>query len=204
MSIPTAPQLYPNMPETETDQSYRLRHIADLQHRLETERDSRATVYKKYRRAVNVIDGIDTGLAATSLGLGAGGIALLSTVIAAPIVVILEMTALGCGILSVAGKFVSRRLSVKVKKHSEIRVLASSKLDTIADHVSHALVDGVISDQEFKLILDEVEKYNQLKEEIRTTSRKIYKAKGEIDEKTKQELISRGKEEARESILKNI
>ena len=63
---------------------------------------------------------------------------------------------------------VLRRLSVKAKKHSELVVLAESKLNTIADHVSTALTDGQISDDEFRMVIDEVNKYTQMKAEIRT------------------------------------
>ena len=55
--------------------------------------------------------------------------------------------------------YVGRRLATKAKKHDEIRVLANSKLNTVADHVSTALKDGEISDREFRLVLDELAKY---------------------------------------------
>lgn len=46
--------------------------------------------------------------------------------------------------------------------------MAESNLNTVADHVSAALTDDKISDEEFHLILSEVEKYNQMKEDIRS------------------------------------
>ena len=66
---------------------------------------------------------------------------LLSTIIAAPVVLGLEIAALACGALGVTGKFVGRRLAAKARKHDEIRVLAERKLNTIADHVLGALLD---------------------------------------------------------------
>ena len=101
--------------------------------------------------------------------MGIGGVGLLSTVIAAPVVLGLEAAALVCGLLGVAGKVVSRPLAVKAKKHDEIRVLALGKLNTIADHVSTALIDGEISDHEFRHILDEVEKYHQIRARAHAT-----------------------------------
>ena len=79
------------------------------------------------------------------MGMGIGDVGLLSTIIAAPVVLGLEGAVLDCGLLSVAGKVVSRRLGVNAKKHDEIRVLALGKLNTIADHVSTAMIDGEIS-----------------------------------------------------------
>ena len=83
---------------------------------------------------------------------------LLSTIIAAPVVVALEAAAVACGLAGIAGKYISRRLLVKAKKHDEIRVLALSKLNSITDVISNALRDGHISPEEFKLVLDEIEK----------------------------------------------
>ena len=85
--------------------------------------------------------------------MGIGGAGLLVTIIAAPIIFALEVARLGCGLLGVAGKFISRCLKIKSKKHNEIRVMAESKLNTISDYVSAALIDGTISNQEFQLIL---------------------------------------------------
>ena len=48
-----------------------------------------------------------------------------------------------------------------------IRVQVGSKLNSVADCISAALTDDKISDEEFRLILSEIDKYNQMKEEIR-------------------------------------
>ena len=66
------------------------------------------------------------------------------------------------------GKLISRKLQAKAKKHNPIRVVADSKLNKISDHISAALDDGKISDEEFRMILSEVDKYNPMKEEIRS------------------------------------
>ena len=79
------------------------------------------------------------------MGIGVPG--LLCTIIAVPIVLGFECASLACGLLGVAGKFISHHLTVKA--NDEIRVLAESKLNTITDHVSTALTDEKISDQEF-------------------------------------------------------
>ena len=166
--------------------SFRLTKIRNLERRLEHERDERSKLYKKYRRAINVVDGIDTVLVASSLGMGAAGVGLLSTIIAAPVVVVLEAAALACGLAGIAGKYISRRVLVKSKKHDEIRVLALSKLNSITGVISNALRDGHISPEEFKLVLDEVEKYGQMKADIRKkltkhTQRKVAGGKKRAD-----------------------
>ena len=196
---PTAPKLYPEVPSGE-GRSYRLQRISEIQRHLETERDSRSALYKKYRRGVNAVDGIDTALVTAGIGLGASGVGLLSTVVAAPIVSVLEIAALGCGLSSMAGKVISRRLQLKAKKHDEIRVLAEAKLNTVADHVSKALRDGDVSDEEFRLILDELDKYGQMKSAIRTHTQSAT----QLDEEAKNELLRRGHEEARASLIQRL
>ena len=121
---------------------------------------------------MNAIEGIDTFLLTAIVGMSIGGSGLLCTIIAVPIVLGLECASLACRLLGEAGKFISRRLTVKVKKHDEIRVLAKSKLNTITDYVSNALTDGNISDQESRLILSEVFKYHEMKDEFRTRTQK--------------------------------
>jgi len=185
------------------DSSHRLKHIREIKRRLENEQEKWAGLYKKYRRTVNIIDGADTTLLVLCTGLGIGGVSLLSTIIAAPVVIGLEIAALSCGILSGGGKFIAFRLALKAKKHDEIRVLADSKLNTIADYVSTALIDGEISDQEFKLVLAEMSKYQQMKKEIRGGIQKAHDAVA-IDEETKNCLIMQGREEARASLIKKL
>ena len=182
---------------------HRLQHISRLQRQLEEERDLRAALYKKYHRGVNVLDGIDTTLITVSMGLGVGGVGLLSTITAVPVVLSLGAGSLACGILAVAGKYVGRRLAIKAKKHDEIRVLANSKLNTVADHISTALKDGKISDPEFRLVLDELAKYNSMRNEIRTGARKAYDTVA-LDTATKNELLQRGRSEARLSFMRKL
>jgi S-adenosylmethionine synthetase len=69
-------------------------------------------------------------------------------------------------------------------------MLAESKINTISDHISKALKDNHVSDDEFSLIMSELTKFSQIKDEIRT------KIKTKIDDETKQSLIKQGKEKA--------
>ena len=53
-------------------------------------------------------------------------------------------------------------LTVKQEKHNSIKLLAQSKLDSIANIISQAMQDEVISFTEFHKVLQEVEKYCKL------------------------------------------
>ena len=83
---------------------------------------------------------------------------------------------------------------MKAEKHEKIKVLAEAKLNTISDHISKALIDGVVDDKEFSLILSELEKYKEMKEEIRK------KIKVSLDDATKISLIEQGRDEALKSV----
>ena len=106
-------------------------------------------------------------LSVTSVGLAASGIGLLSTIIAAPVAIGLQARAIVCGPLGVGGKLVGWRLQAKARKYDLIRGPVESKLNTIADRISVALNDDKITKEEFRLILSQVDKYNQMKAEIR-------------------------------------
>jgi hypothetical protein len=173
--------------------SYRLQKISEIQKMITQERDKRATLSKKYHRSVRIINVADNILVGLTMGLGVAGIGLLSTIIAAPITIAMEAVALGTGALSIIGSQVNRKLEMKAEKHEKIKTLAESKLNTISDHISKALKDNQISDEEFSLIMSELEKFSNLKEDIRTN------VKTKIDEETKQSLINKGKEDAMKS-----
>ena len=59
-------------------------------------------------------------------------------------------------------------------------------------------MDNYISDDEFKLIMEELNKYKAMKEEIRSNTKKKLKTEEE------ESLIERGRQEARESFRKLV
>ena len=161
MKQPTAPNLYPGLP-IEDGQNYRLQKISEIERTLINERDMRKSLYKKYKRSINITDGVDTGLISASVILASVGITV-------PLMLPLEIIAIVCGCMGVCVKLVRRKLMSKTQKHYEIKTLGESKLNSIKDLISKALQDGQISESEFKMVLNEMEKYSELKQEIKTT-----------------------------------
>ena len=183
--------VYPSLPATAPGgESYRLQKINEIQKEIAIERDKRANLSENYYRAVKVIAVVDAALVVSSMGLGAAGIGVLSTIIAAPVAIVMESVALGTLLLSMVGGQTNKKLTMKAEKHEKIKTLADAKLNTISDHISKALVDDRISDEEYSLILSELDKFNQMREEIRS------KIRVGIDEETKQSLIAKGREDA--------
>ena len=73
-------------------------------------------------------------------------------------------------IFSLATGIIKKLLKVtrkKKKKHNKIVMLAKSKLNRIKILMSQAFIDLNISHEEFKTIVNEKEKYEQMKESIR-------------------------------------
>ena len=58
-------------------------------------------------------------------------------------------------------------INKKKKKHDKIVLLAKSKLNSIEVLISKALIDSVISHEEFVLIDNVVKEYGEMKEEIK-------------------------------------
>ena len=175
-----------------------MQKINEIQAFLEKEEETREALSKKYFRAARIVDKVDTVLIAITSGGGAGGIGLLSTVIAAPAVIAIEGVALFTGFLSNIRKYSVKRSTSKAEKHEKIKTIASAKLNTISSHISKALSDNKVVDEEFQLILEELEKYKVIKEEVRT------KTKKKIATETEESLIERGRQEARESFRKLV
>ena len=189
MKGPTAPPLYPELP-IEDGQNYRLQKISEIEQTLIKERDTRQSLYKKYKRSINATDGVDTTLISGSVIMGGIGIAV-------PFMLPLEIAAIVCGVAGVCVKFIRRRLHSKAKKHYEIKTLAESKLNSVKDLISKALNDGQMSEQEFKMVLDELERYNNLKDKTRS------KQSG-MSEVERKKLIEEGKAQALSAIQKKI
>ena len=185
MKQPTAPNLYPELP-IEDGQNYRLQKISEIERTLINERDMRKSLYKKNKRSINITDGVDTGLISASVG------------ITVPIMLPLEIAAVVCGGLGMCVKLIRRKLMTKTQKHCNVQTIAESKLNSIKDIVSKALQDGEISEGEFKMVLNEMEKYSELKQEIKTTKNI------EITDEEKKKLIEQGRMEAMNTIQKSL
>ena len=132
---------------------------------------------KSIFRIARITSNVDNVLITITLGAGVTGAALLATVVAAPVVLGLVIGAAATGLISLSGNIVVKKTTIKAEKHLKINMLAKAKLDTIATHISEALMDNKISDDEFKLIMEELNKYKAMKEEIQSNMKKIKEEK---------------------------
>ena len=193
---PTAPVV--NGGEDDRGHGYRLKYIQEIQKFLEEEIKQREAFSKKYFRISRIINIVDNGLAAVTLGAGGTGSALLLTGVGAPLAAALAIGGVVFGGITVIGNFYSRKARTKGEKHLKISERAISKLDTIASHVSKALMDDFVNNEEFNLILEEINKYKALKEEIRNNTKK------KLKNEEKESLIEKGRQEATNSFQKLV
>ena len=196
---PTLPSIreQPTAPNNQ-GHSYRLKIIREVQEFLEGEIKNREAYSKKYFRIAKVVNMVDNGLITITIVAEGAGAVLLSTGVGAPFALAFGISGAVTGVVSLIGNIFSKKATTKAEKHLKIKTLATAKLDTIASHVSKAMMDDFISDEEFKLIMEEMEKYKALKEEIRNNTKKKLKTEEE------ESLIERGRQEARESFRRLV
>ena len=194
---PTAPNVI-NGGADDRGHSYRLRIIREIQEFLEGEIKNREAFSKKYFRIAKVVNMIDNALITITIGAEGTGAVLLSTGVGAPFALALGISGVVTGAVSLIGNIFSKKATTKAEKHLKIKTLAVAKLDTITTHISKALTDDYISNEEFNLIMEEMNKYKALKEEVRNNTKKKLKTEEE------ESLIERGRQEARESFRKLV
>ena len=193
--------LYPKLPTApnvadDRGHSYRLKIIREIQAFLEEEIKNREAFSKKYFRIAKAVYVVDVSLISITVGAEGTAAVLVSTGVGAPFALALGISGAVTGVVSIIGSIFSKKATTKAEKHLKIKTLAVAKLNTIASHVSKALTDDFISDEEFKLIMEEMNKYKVLKEDIRNKTKKKLKTEEE------ESLIERGRQEARESFRK--
>ena len=178
--------------------SYRLNIIQDVQKFLESEFKQREAFSKKYLRIAKIINTVDNGLITVTLGVEGVGSALLLTGVGAPFSAVLMISGVATGAISLIGNIFCRKTTLKAMKHKEIKALAAGNLKIIASHISKALMDDFISNEEFNLILEVMEKYKEMKEEIRNNTKKKLKKEEE------ESLIEKGRQEERETFRRLV
>ena len=193
---PTAPVV--NGGADDRGHSYRLNIIREVQNFLEEEIKKREAFSKKYFRIADIVNIVDNALIITTIGAEGTSAVLLATGVGAPFALALGISGAITGGISLIGNIFSKKATTKAEKHLKIRTLAAAKLDTITTHVSKALIDDFINNEEFNLIMEEMNKYKALKEEVRSNTKKKLKTEEE------ENLIEKGRQEARESFRRLV
>ena len=121
---------------------------------------------KRLSKYIASFDYFDKSLIVLSVATGSIPIAWFAAVIGAPVRIMSASCSLA---FSITTGFVKMFLKTrnKKKKHNKIVMLARSKLNSIENKISKALMDNEISHEDFETIINEEKKYRELKESIR-------------------------------------
>ena len=114
---------------------------------------------------------MDTGLIPLTVITRGISMAALASGVGLPVGIALGGTSLLLSLASAITQKSFKIFTVKQEKQDAIKLLAQSKLDSIANIISQAMQDGAISPTEFHKVLQEVEKYHKLQAHSRNQAK---------------------------------
>ena len=182
-------------------QTYRLKKLTEIEAFFLDEIEVRERIAKKMKRFNAITDIVDTGLITSTVITGGISIAAFANGVGLPVGIALSGTSLLLSLATVITRKSFKTFTVKQEKHDSIKLLAQSKLDSIANIISQAMQDGDISPTEFHKVLQEVEKYRKLKADIRNQAKAKIK---QITKEQREELLEQGRKEGKEDFLRKI
>ena len=192
--------LYPNLPTTPNAENFRLTEISKYLREINSEIEHYRLVLKIYKKVRKVIHYSVVCLGAMTTGLSSGAVATSLTGFGVLVGVPLGSIAVFSGGASAGLSVINKKLERKVNKHSRIHALAVAKHDSINSFVSKALNDNHVSDTEFELITREMQKYRQLKQNLRSH----FAQKQTTSHQQNEPDLKKIKNEIREEILKKL
>ena len=150
----------------------RLNELSKIQDYFNSEINQKKSCCKKLSKYVAAFDYVDKVLIVVSATSGGVSICSFTSVVGAPVGIARARFTL---IFSLTTGIVRKLQSItrnKKKKHDKILMLAKSKLNSIETLVSQALTEMEISHEEFVAILKEKDKYEKMKENVRSENEK--------------------------------
>ena len=146
---------------------FRLNEINKIKDYFEFEIKEREAVIKKLSKYTAALDYTDKTLIVLSAASRGISIVSFTNVIGIPAGVISASLTLVFSLITGIIKKLLKETRKKKKEHSKIIMLAKNKLNSIESLMSQALIDLDFSYERFKKIVNEKEKYDQMKESIK-------------------------------------
>ena len=150
----------------------RLNKITKIENYFHQEINQRKSCSKKLSKYVAAFDYIDQALIVLSATSSGVSIISFTSIIGAPVGIASASFTL---IFSLTTGIVKKLLSItrnKKKKHNKILMLDKSELNRIEKLISQALINMEISNEEFVTILKEKDKYEKMKQNLRSENEK--------------------------------
>ena len=151
---------------------FRLDEISKIENYFHEEINQRKSCSKKLSKYVAAFDYIDKILTVLSAATGGVSICSFTSVVGAPVGTASSSFTL---IFSLRTEIVKKLLSItrkKKKKHDKILMVPKSKLNRIETLISQALTDMEIRHEDYIAILKEKDKYEKMKENLRSENEK--------------------------------
>ena len=190
------PDLNPTAPQE--PQTYCLNKLSEIEANFLHEIEVREEIAKKIKRFNTITGIVDTGLITSTVITGGISIAAFASSAGLPVGIALSGTSPLLSLATAITRNSFKISTVKQEKHDSIKLLAQSKLDSIANIISQAMQDRDISPIEFHKVLQEVEKYRRLKADIRDQAKTSVK---EITEEQRAELLEQVRKEGKEDFF---
>jgi hypothetical protein len=158
--LPSAPEL--------GVQEFRMTEVNRKRHFMEDEVVHYLQRYRRYRRVATAFSIVNHATNSIGIALGIGGLGTLASGIGVPVAIGLEIGALGVSGIGGAFAFLSDKMNEKAEKNQKILTIAATKMNSLSECISTAIEDREVSNDEFSLINREVEKYLDLKRQVKS------------------------------------
>ena len=155
------------MVEENISQEFRLKNIDETRNYLIEEINRNELMSKKHKKVCTTLNYIEHFLILGSTITGCVSISAFASLVGIPIGIASSTIGLKICVITAGIKKYKSIIKKKKKKHDKIVLLAKSKLNSIEVLISKALIDSVITDDEFVLINNVLKEYNKMKEEIK-------------------------------------
>ena len=155
------------MVEENISQEFRLKNIDETRNYLIEEINRNELMSKKHKKVCTTLNYIEHFLILGSTITGCVSISAFASLVGIPIGIASSTIGLKICVITAGIKKYKSIIKKKKKKHDKIVLLAKSKLNSIEVLISKALIDSVISHDEFVLIHNVPKEFNKMKEEIK-------------------------------------
>ena len=159
------PDLNPSAPQE--PQTYRLNKLSEIEAYFLNEIEVREQIARKMKQFNTITGIVDTGLIISSVITGGISITAFASGVGLPVGISLSGTSLLLSPATAITRKSFKIFTVNQEKHDSIKLLAESKLGSIANIILQAMEDEDTSPTEFYKVLQEAEKYRKLKADIR-------------------------------------
>ena len=175
--------------------------MTEIEAYLLDEIDVRERQAKKMKQFNTITGIVHKSLITSTVITGRVSIAAIASGVGLPVGITVSGTSLLLSLAAVITRESFKTFTVKQEKHDAIKLIAQSKLDSLADIISQAMQDGYISSIEFHKVLKELEKYHKLKVDIRNQAKTKVR---QITKEQREESLEQGKKEGKEDFLRKI